>query len=154
MSGQQEAPTTPVSTTTPLPTLDNTHRASGAIEAVAAAEDATPSTCGRTPATAAGALVPTARRRPVRRIIGQQVPDEILKNEALNAAVAILPANYNFEVHKTVWRLRQAKARRVALQLPEGLQVWWKGAAAGSMPGGGAAWEQVAAARRCTTLHL
>lgn len=81
------------------------------------------STSGR-PAVAGGAaLVPTAQRRPVRRIIGQQVPKEILENEALNTAIAILPANYNFEVHKTVWRLRQARARRVALQLPEGLQV-------------------------------
>jgi diphthamide biosynthesis enzyme Dph1/Dph2-like protein len=27
-------------------------------------------------------------------------------------------------VHKTVWRLREAKARRVALQLPEGLLMF------------------------------
>ena len=27
-----------------------------------------------------------------------QVPDDILHNEALNEAIAILPANYNFEV--------------------------------------------------------
>ena len=27
-----------------------------------------------------------------------QVPDDILHNEALNEAIAVLPANYNFEV--------------------------------------------------------
>lgn len=32
------------------------------------------------------------------RVIRQQVPDDILHNEALNAAIAVLPANYNFEV--------------------------------------------------------
>lgn len=31
-----------------------------------------------------------------------QVPPEILNDAALNAAIAILPANYNFEIHKTV----------------------------------------------------
>ncbi|KAI8462937.1 MAG: putative diphthamide synthesis protein-domain-containing protein [Monoraphidium minutum] len=38
--------------------------------------------------------------------------------------MAALPPNYNFEVHKTVWRLRQAGARRVALQFPEGLLMY------------------------------
>lgn len=27
-----------------------------------------------------------------------QVPDEILLNDALNSAIAVLPANYSFEV--------------------------------------------------------
>ena len=60
----------------------------------------------------------------VRRIVGQQVPPDILHDEALNAAIAILPSNYNFELHKTVWRLRTARARRVALQFPEGLLLY------------------------------
>lgn len=60
----------------------------------------------------------------VRRVIGQQVPADILNNAALNAAIAILPGNYNFEIHKTVWRIRQAGARRVALQFPEGLLLY------------------------------
>jgi 2-(3-amino-3-carboxypropyl)histidine synthase len=38
--------------------------------------------------------------------------------------LAVLPRNYNFEVHKTVWRLRQARATHVALQLPEGLLMF------------------------------
>lgn len=29
-----------------------------------------------------------------------QVPADILNNAALNAAIAILPGNYNFEIHK------------------------------------------------------
>ena len=53
-----------------------------------------------------------------------QVPADILHNEALAAALAVLPANYSFEVHKTVWRVRQAGARRVALQFPEGLLLY------------------------------
>jgi len=72
------------------------------------------------PATAPAAAAP----RVAKRIIGQQVPFEILENQALNNAIAILPANYNFEVHKTVWRIRQANARRVALQFPEGLLLY------------------------------
>ncbi len=66
----------------------------------------------------------TAPPRVAKRIIGQQVPPEILENQALNNAIAILPANYNFEIHKTVWRIRQANARRVALQFPEGLLLY------------------------------
>jgi 2-(3-amino-3-carboxypropyl)histidine synthase len=66
----------------------------------------------------------TVPPRIAKRIIGQQVPPEILENQALNNAISILPANYNFEIHKTVWRIRQINARRVALQFPEGLLLY------------------------------
>ena len=36
----------------------------------------------------------------------------------------MLPENYSFEVQKTVWRLRQAKVRNLALQFPEGLLLY------------------------------
>jgi len=36
----------------------------------------------------------------------------------------VLPSNYDFEVKKTVWRLRQAQAKTVALQFPEGLLLY------------------------------
>lgn len=36
----------------------------------------------------------------------------------------VLPVNYNFEVHKTVWRLKSANAKAVALQFPEGLLAY------------------------------
>ena len=52
------------------------------------------------------------------------MPDDILHDPALAAAIALLPANYNFELHKTVWRLRSAGARAVALQFPEGLLMY------------------------------
>lgn len=35
-----------------------------------------------------------------------------------------LPSNYNFEIHKTVWKVRDAGAKRVALQMPEGLLLY------------------------------
>lgn len=78
------------------------------------------------PSTSGGALVPAASPPPrvARRVIGQQVPADILNNAALNDAIAILPANYNFEMHKTIWRIRQAGAKRVALQFPEGLLLY------------------------------
>ena len=52
------------------------------------------------------------------------IPDEILHNESLNQAIAKLPSNYNFEIHKTVHRIIQAKAKTVCLQFPEGLAVY------------------------------
>ncbi|EKX37006.1 hypothetical protein GUITHDRAFT_160128 [Guillardia theta CCMP2712] len=59
-----------------------------------------------------------------RRIV-HSVPEEILKDEELGRAIGeLLPSNYNFEIHKTVWRIRQAKVGTVALQLPEGLQMF------------------------------
>ncbi|XP_060743941.1 2-(3-amino-3-carboxypropyl)histidine synthase subunit 1 [Tachysurus vachellii] len=58
------------------------------------------------------------------RRVANQIPDEILKDPELQEAVSVLPSNYNFEIHKTIWRVRQAKAKRVALQLPEGLQMF------------------------------
>jgi hypothetical protein len=120
-------------------------------------------------------------------VVRQQVPDDILHDEDLNAALEVLPANYNFEVgrpvaftarrtqnplrthgaetpagwattasygesaqprclrprcgessfhplssrrhwglqvHKTVWRIKQAGAKRVGLQFPEGLLMF------------------------------
>uniref|UniRef100_A0A673JNL7 2-(3-amino-3-carboxypropyl)histidine synthase subunit 1 n=1 Tax=Sinocyclocheilus rhinocerous TaxID=307959 RepID=A0A673JNL7_9TELE len=58
------------------------------------------------------------------RRVANHIPDEILKDPELIKAIKALPANYNFEIHKTIWRVRQAKAKRVALQLPEGLQMF------------------------------
>lgn len=60
--------------------------------------------------------------RPVKAVT--KIPDDILKNSELNAAVKALPQNYNFEIHKTIWRIRQTKAKRVALQMPEGLLMF------------------------------
>jgi len=70
-----------------------------------------------------------------------KVPADILDDAALAASIAALPPNYDFEVHKTVWRLRREREAwlaalptkgaptprprfRVALQFPEGLLMF------------------------------
>ena len=52
------------------------------------------------------------------------IPDEITENTTLKAAISQLPANYNFEIYKTIWRLKSANAKKVALQFPEGLLIY------------------------------
>lgn len=74
-----------------------------------------------------GALVIKAKParkvfRPVKTV--SKIPDEILNNGDIQAAVNVLPGNYNFEIHKTIWRIRQTNAKRVALQMPEGLLMF------------------------------
>ena len=61
------------------------------------------------PSSSASPPAPAA----VKRFVRQQVPDSLLHNEALNAAIKVLPPNYNFEIHKTIWRIQQAAARQV-----------------------------------------
>ena len=53
------------------------------------------------------------------------IPDDILLNSELNEAIAILPPNYNFEVHKIIWRIKSdLSIKRVSLQFPEGLLLY------------------------------
>ena len=66
----------------------------------------------------ASAAVPAPRK------VANQIPDELLKDKLLNEAISYLPSNYNFEIHKIVWRVRQLKAKCVALQFPEGLLMF------------------------------
>lgn len=52
-----------------------------------------------------------------------QIPDEILHNKLLNEIIKVLPSNYNFEIHKTIWRISELKKQLqrnvvVILQLP------------------------------------
>ena len=61
---------------------------------------------------------------PTRRRLATQIPEDIFTNQELNHAISSLPSNYNFELHKTVWRVRQAGAKMVALQFPEGLLMF------------------------------
>ncbi|KAM0286061.1 hypothetical protein ACHAQH_001069 [Verticillium albo-atrum] len=53
-----------------------------------------------------------------------QVPPEILNDPALNDAIALLPSNYSFEIHKTIHRIRTSGAKKIALQMPEGLLLF------------------------------
>ncbi|RDY14072.1 2-(3-amino-3-carboxypropyl)histidine synthase subunit 1, partial [Mucuna pruriens] len=72
-------------------------------------------------------LVSPSSQKPInrpKRFVKSQIPDSILNDPLLNAAISILPSNYNFEVHKSVWRVRSTGAKRVALQFPEGLLMY------------------------------
>jgi 2-(3-amino-3-carboxypropyl)histidine synthase len=60
----------------------------------------------------------------VSHIVSTQIPQDILENAELNAAIKQLPQNYSFEIHKTIWHVRKNNATMVALQMPEGLQMF------------------------------
>lgn len=62
-------------------------------------------------------------KRHVGRVMNQ-IPEDILQDKDLNQAIKLLPSNYNFEIHKTVWNIRKQGAKRVALQMPEGLLIY------------------------------
>ncbi|RUS80880.1 hypothetical protein EGW08_011351 [Elysia chlorotica] len=64
----------------------------------------------------------TGSKRPTRA--AHQIPDDIINNHDINNAIKQLPDNYNFEIHKTIWKIRQTGAKRVALQFPEGLLLF------------------------------
>ena len=56
--------------------------------------------------------------------LANQVPEEILTDPLLNGAIKQLPTNYSFEIHKTIHHVRKNRSRMVALQMPEGLQMF------------------------------
>ncbi|KAK1417765.1 hypothetical protein QVD17_26899 [Tagetes erecta] len=66
---------------------------------------------------------PPPSRQP-KRFIKNQIPDSITNNPSLNSAISLLPSNYNFEIHKSIFRIRSTAAKRVALQFPEGLLMY------------------------------
>lgn len=53
-----------------------------------------------------------------------QVPPEILNDSEINEAIALLPPNYSFEIHKTIHRIRSSGSKKIALQFPEGLLIF------------------------------
>jgi 2-(3-amino-3-carboxypropyl)histidine synthase len=61
-------------------------------------------------------------RRPARAL--NNIPPEILHDDDINAAIALLPSNYSFEIHKTIHRIRTAGFKKIALQFPEGLLLF------------------------------
>ncbi|KAK4507032.1 hypothetical protein PRZ48_000766 [Zasmidium cellare] len=69
-----------------------------------------------------GAVQVAPRRRPPRAL--NNVPDDILHDKDINDAIALLPTNYNFEIHKTIHRIRTSGAKKIALQMPEGLLLF------------------------------
>ncbi|KAL7936024.1 diphthamide biosynthesis protein 1 [Trichoderma chlorosporum] len=77
---------------------------------------------GTTEEGGSGAVQAAKPRRAPRLL--NRVPQEILDDPSLKEAIALLPANYNFEIHKTIHRIRESGARKVALQMPEGLLLF------------------------------
>ncbi|WVQ95545.1 diphthamide biosynthesis protein 1 [Kwoniella sp. CBS 9459] len=73
--------------------------------------------------TSSKASSSSSSRTTVRRV-ANQVPDDILHDPQLNAAIAGLPGNYNFEIHKTIHHIRRDGVKTVALQMPEGLMMY------------------------------
>lgn len=68
------------------------------------------------------------KAKPERRVFKAtkvtKIPEAILNNTKLHAAISQLPKNYNFEIPKTIWRIQEMKAKVVALQMPEGLLMF------------------------------
>ncbi|KAL1883022.1 hypothetical protein VTK73DRAFT_97 [Phialemonium thermophilum] len=84
--------------------------------------DASARQAGVTTSQEFSAIQVAQSRRPMRLL--NQVPPEVLNDPELKAAVALLPANYSFEIPKTIHRIRTLGAKKVALQMPEGLLMF------------------------------
>jgi len=56
--------------------------------------------------------------------VANQIPQDILDDPQLNSAIQHLPSNYSFEIHKTIHHIKKNGATMVALQMPEGLQMF------------------------------
>lgn len=56
--------------------------------------------------------------------VANQIPQDILLDVQLNNAIRQLPSNYSFEIHKTIYHVRKNNSKMVALQMPEGLQMF------------------------------
>jgi 2-(3-amino-3-carboxypropyl)histidine synthase len=63
-----------------------------------------------------------ATRRSPRAL--NSIPASITNDPDIKAAIAHLPSNYNFEIPKTIHRIRTSNATRIALQFPEGLLLF------------------------------
>jgi len=86
-----------------------------------------------------GTSTPKASSSKTVRRVANQIPDDILHDAELNAAIngkvplehfaekahcIALPGNYNFEIHKTIYQVRRDGVKTVALQMPEGLMMY------------------------------
>ncbi|KAM3509564.1 hypothetical protein MY11210_006254 [Beauveria gryllotalpidicola] len=73
--------------------------------------------------TAESGALQTAKPRRAPRLLNR-VPPEISEDPKLKEAIALLPANYSFEIPKTIHRVQTSGAKKVALQMPEGLLLF------------------------------
>lgn len=71
-----------------------------------------------------GSKSATPSKPGVASVLANQIPQDILNDCQLNAAIKQLPSNYSFEIHKTIQHVRKHNAKMVALQMPEGLQMF------------------------------
>lgn len=71
-----------------------------------------------------GSKSATPSKHGVSPVVANQIPVEILQDAQLNAAIKQLPSNYSFEIHKTIYNIRKNDSKMVALQMPEGLQMF------------------------------
>ena len=71
-----------------------------------------------------GSKSATPSKPGVSSLLANQIPQDILNDSQLNAAIKALPSNYSFEIHKTIHHIRKNNASMVALQMPEGLQMF------------------------------
>ena len=65
---------------------------------------------------------PLTRTLNTSRHIGRvmnQIPDEILNDKELNEAIKLLPSNYNFEIHKTVWNIKNKMLKELHYKCPK-----------------------------------
>lgn len=53
-----------------------------------------------------------------------KIPQDLVDKINSFPLVRVLPQNYNFEIPKTIWRIKQIEAKRVGLQMPEGLLMF------------------------------
>lgn len=61
--------------------------------------------------------------RPKRKAVSG-IPSDISEDPELLNAISLLPSNYNFEIPKTIWRIKKCQSKCVALQFPEGLLLF------------------------------
>lgn len=71
-----------------------------------------------------GSKSATTSNSSVSHVVANQIPPELLNETELNEAIKLLPANYSFEIHKTIHHVRKNNAKMVALQMPEGLLMF------------------------------
>ena len=48
----------------------------------------------------------------MKKITLNQIPVEILNDTKLKEAINVLPKNYNFEIPKTIWKIKSTKSKR------------------------------------------
>jgi len=103
--------------------------AEGPVDAASGAGASTdsnaPAAAATTTASASAAAAPAAKAAPQRVVrLAAQIPQSLLDDPDLARHISVLPSNYNFELYKTIWRIREAGARMVGLQFPEGLLMY------------------------------